>query len=307
MVRTVGSPVSLSPGQAAHRSTGADTAGVTAAIARAAEATGADFEYLLAQARLESAMDPNAQARTSSAGGLYQFIDSTWLSTLDRHGHRLGYGDAADAIANRGGRSAITDPALSPAIHALKFNPLASAMMAGALAQDNTTELARVLGRAPDATELYMAHFLGAAGAGKFLTTLASAPSTSAAALLPQAASANRAIFFSPSGQARSVEGVMELMRGKMTAAMAAGGTAPAHAGAGSIDTGFRQVAREFYPAPRISGGSYSAVAAAHGSDGALRSRQSMADLLQSSFGSSQRDMPAHVRSAYDKLKAMDL
>ena len=52
-------------------------ADVRGAIARASESTGVDFDYLLAQARLESGLNPDAKARSSSATGLYQFIDST--------------------------------------------------------------------------------------------------------------------------------------------------------------------------------------------------------------------------------------
>ena len=54
------------------------SANVQSAIARAATRTGVDFDYLLAQAKLESGLDPSAKAGTSSATGLYQFIDSTW-------------------------------------------------------------------------------------------------------------------------------------------------------------------------------------------------------------------------------------
>merc|ERR1712039_473097 len=46
---------------------------VEAAIADAARATSVDF--LLAQAEVESAMNPEARAATSSATGLYQFIE----------------------------------------------------------------------------------------------------------------------------------------------------------------------------------------------------------------------------------------
>jgi len=43
---------------------------VRSAIAKAAQRTGVDFDYLLAQARIESSLNPNAKARTSSAAGL---------------------------------------------------------------------------------------------------------------------------------------------------------------------------------------------------------------------------------------------
>ncbi|HCH95135.1 MAG TPA: lytic transglycosylase, partial [Erythrobacter sp.] len=75
------------------------------AIARAATRTGVDFDYLLAQAKLESGLDPSAKAGTSSATGLYQFIDSTWLRTLDRHGAKHGM-EWADAAIGKNGRVA---------------------------------------------------------------------------------------------------------------------------------------------------------------------------------------------------------
>jgi soluble lytic murein transglycosylase-like protein len=44
---------------------------VTGAIRQAARTTGADFKYLLATAQVESNLNPNAQAPTSSARGLW--------------------------------------------------------------------------------------------------------------------------------------------------------------------------------------------------------------------------------------------
>jgi hypothetical protein len=58
--------------------------------------------------------------------------------------------------------------------------------MAGELANDNRAALQTVLGRDPDHAELYLAHFLGADGATRFLTGLGANPDASAAALLPR-------------------------------------------------------------------------------------------------------------------------
>ena len=71
------------PGLAANR---VPTNHIAGAIARAAQATGVGFDYLYTQARVESSLNPDARARTSSATGLFQFIDQTWLATVDRHG-----------------------------------------------------------------------------------------------------------------------------------------------------------------------------------------------------------------------------
>ena len=54
---------------------------VAGAIRDAAQTTGTSFEYLLTTAQIESNLNPAAQAATSSAKGLYQFIDQTWLAT----------------------------------------------------------------------------------------------------------------------------------------------------------------------------------------------------------------------------------
>ncbi|HEX4848381.1 MAG TPA: transglycosylase SLT domain-containing protein, partial [Novosphingobium sp.] len=100
------------------------------AIAGAARATGIDFDYLLGQARIESGLNPQARAGTSSAAGLYQFTQGTWLETLDRHGAAHGYSWASAAIEN--GR--VRDPALRRDILAMRFDPTAAALMAGELA-----------------------------------------------------------------------------------------------------------------------------------------------------------------------------
>lgn len=188
---------------------------VQAAIARAAQATGVDFSYLLAQARLESSLNPAARASTSSAAGLYQFTGGTWLQTLKKHGAAHGL-DWADAAIDRG---RVADPLLRQQVLALRNDPDLSARMAAELARDNRDALVPVLGREPDAAELYLAHFLGAGGAGQFLSALAADPAQSAAAILPEAAAANRAIFYD-GGQPRSLGAVMGLLRDKVGQAM---------------------------------------------------------------------------------------
>lgn len=273
---------------AASPAVGAVRPDVQAAIARAAQATGVDFSYLLAQARIESSLNPSARAETSSAAGLYQFTQGTWLNMLDRHGARHGLGWADAAID--GGR--VTDPALRSQVMALRFDPGASALMAAELANDNRASLTVTLGREPDAAELYVAHFLGAEGAGRFLNALAADPAQSAAALLPAAAAANRGIFFAD-GAPRSVGQVMDLLRGKVAAAMdgTAMPSAASFAGAGLA------------PAMGPLAGEFHAAAAPDQS-----ARPSMAETLAATFGSGSGEaMPGHVRAAYGKLRAFGL
>ena len=189
---------------------------VRAAIANASARTGVDFDYLLAQAKLESSLDPQARAGTSSAAGLFQFTNATWLDTLGKHGAANGLGWASAAIT--GGQ--MRDSAMRAQVMALRHDPGASALMAAELASDNRAILTPILGREPDPAELYAAHFLGAGGAAQFFAALQADPGTNAAGLLPKAAAANRGIFFEASGAPRSVAGVMDVLRGKVGAAM---------------------------------------------------------------------------------------
>lgn len=270
----------------------APTPQVQAAIARASQATGIDFSYLLGQARLESSLNPNAKAESSSAAGLYQFTKGTWLDTLDRHGsaHGLGWADAAI----QGGR--VRDPALRQQVLALRFDPDASARMAAELASDNRDFLRGVLGREPDAPELYMAHFLGADGAGRFLTAMAANPAQSAAALFPEAAGANQAIFYDASGQPRSLGEVMELVRGKMARAMGDSSPdvwlpSPAGKGRGWGNNAGVDPLSQPFPSGEAPSPSQ---------------RPSMADTLAATFGG-RAAMPAPVRAAYGRLQAFGL
>jgi hypothetical protein len=182
---------------------------VTGAIRGAAQASGASFEYLLATAQIESGLNPRAAASTSSAGGLYQFIDQTWLGTLKDAGPSLGYGRYADAITkSASGRYEVSDPAMRQEIMALRKDPTANAMMAGAFTQQNAGKLAAELGRNPSEGELYIAHFLGSSGAARLIGTAASTPQASAAAMFPDAAAANHSIFYDRTGTPRSVSDV---------------------------------------------------------------------------------------------------
>lgn len=197
---------------------------VAGAIWRASARTGVDFTYLMNQARVESSFDPAARARTSSATGLFQFIEQSWLAMIDQHGARHGLGWAADAITRgRDGRYRVADPESRRAILALRGNAEVASQMAGEFARVNADHLTRKLGRAPNATDLYFAHFLGAAGASRFLAARDAAPGASAAALFPRQAAANRSIFYTRAGQARSLDQIYQLMARKLGGSAGAG------------------------------------------------------------------------------------
>jgi hypothetical protein len=182
---------------------------VTGAIKQAASATGASFQYLLATAKMESDFNPSAGAPTSSARGLYQFIEQTWLATVKQAGGQLGYAQYADAITRTtSGDYAVVDPTMRRAIMKLRDDPAASSAMAAVLTQSNSFQLTGKVGRRPSDAELYMAHFLGLGGAAKLITSAEDNPQGSAVRMFPNAAAANHSIFFNRQGQPRSVSEV---------------------------------------------------------------------------------------------------
>lgn len=199
---------------------------VTGAIKQAAQATGASFDYLMATAKVESNLNPSAQASTSSAGGLFQFVDQTWLTTVKEQGPSLGYGRYADAITRGAdGAYTVSDPAMRNAIMTLRDDPGTNAVMAGAFTNHNAQIVADAIGRKPTDGELYIAHFLGASGAGKLITLAATQPNVPAANAFPGAAAANRSIFYDQQGQARSAGNVYgELVRRHQAASQAVSG-----------------------------------------------------------------------------------
>ncbi|MDO9411685.1 MAG: transglycosylase SLT domain-containing protein [Pseudolabrys sp.] len=189
---------------------------ITGAIRQASQSTGISFQYLLTTAKIESGMNPQAQATTSSAKGLYQFIEQTWLGTMKQEGASIGLGQYANSITqNSDGRYDVADPAARAAIMKLRSDPETSALMAGAFSRANAFQLTGAVGRPPTEGELYVAHFLGPDGAGRLINAVESRPGANAAAMFPAAAGANRNIFYDGSGNARSVGDVYAKLTGK--------------------------------------------------------------------------------------------
>jgi len=222
---------------------------VMGAIRQAAETIGTSFDYLLATAKIESGLNPQAGSSTSSARGLFQFIEQTWLSTMKQAGAALGYGDYAAAITqDASGRYQVQDAGVRSEILKLRNDPTVNAEMAGAFTKANAEALSSQLGRPPTEGELYIAHFLGVGGAARLITQAASNPGAKAADVFPYAAQANSSIFYDRSGAARTVAQVRDVItarydqaRGTSTQAVAvaqtAGATAAAAAAAAATAT----------------------------------------------------------------------
>ncbi len=180
-------------------------------IASAAAKTGVDFDYLLATAQRESGLETQAKSKTSSASGMFQFIDQTWLSVVKQHGDEHGLGDLSRQIKrSETGRFNVADPAVKEEILALRFDPKVASLMAGELTRDTASALQQKLGRAVSKGELYMAHFLGASGAARFITAAEANPDARAAESFGREASANRSVFFEKTGKMRSLSEVYD-------------------------------------------------------------------------------------------------
>lgn len=209
---------------------------VLGAVREASRVTGTDFGYMMAKAATESAFQPDARAATSNATGLYQFIDSTWISMVHRYGAQYGLERHAARISQTaGGSLSVADPADRRAILDLRRDPRLSALMAGEYANENRAHLEHTLGSRVGPTELYMAHFLGAHGGARFLDTLRRAPETLGAQLFPAAAAANRPAFYErESGRALTVREIYAAFDNRVRRTMAMVGELPAGPGAGA-------------------------------------------------------------------------
>lgn len=162
------------------------------AIKEASNKVGVDESIMLAMAKQESGFKPDAKAGTSSAKGLYQFIDSTWNSMVSRFSKSF------------------------PELLKGPYDALASAIAGALYIKENATFLKKnnipVTG-----TNIYASHFLGAGGARTLLT----APPNQIAAEVPglQApAAANKNIFFVKGdvNKPRTVDQVIEVLYNKV-------------------------------------------------------------------------------------------
>jgi len=169
---------------------------VTNAVYAASKNTGVDFSYLLQQAKVESSFRTDAQAGTSSARGLYQFINRTWLDMVDKHGEKYGID---------------TTNATKQDLLALRDDPKIASAMAAEFAGENKSFLESAWGGDVGSTELYMAHFMGAGGAASFLKARDENPLQPAADLFPSAANANKNVFYDrQTGRAKTIEEVYQ-------------------------------------------------------------------------------------------------
>lgn len=184
---------------------------IAGAFKAASDATGTSFDFLLKTSERESDHRPELGSDTSTAKGLFQFLEQTWFETLRKEGPSIGLERISEKIVPDGkGGFTVNDPKDRAKILALRSDPLVSAVMAGKITQENARRLTEALGRPPSDGELYAAHVLGPAGATKLFRLASTEPQTPASVAFPRAASANFGLFYDKTGRAKTVSELFE-------------------------------------------------------------------------------------------------
>ncbi|WP_442753955.1 transglycosylase SLT domain-containing protein [Methylocystis sp. JAN1] len=170
-------------------------------VVQAANKTEMDPALLMAIADKESNFSTTAKARTSSASGLFQFVEKTWFKAVRDFGHLYGREEEANAIADASSAIGAVAPQKKARILSLRNDPYLSAALAAEMLKKDSSKISEKIGRPLTAGETYLIHFLGPEDAERFMNALVSAPNMSAAALLPKPARANRPIFYEATGR----------------------------------------------------------------------------------------------------------
>jgi hypothetical protein len=183
-----------------------------AAVAEvAAVVTDADPVYLMALADKESNFVPHAESKMSSATGLYQFTDATWLETVKRVGPRYGMQHDADMIRIVNGKPVVDDPEILKEILDRRSNPTIAAVMAAEKANYDKQRIERQLGHKLNHTQTYIAHLLGTGAAIQFLKLMKESPTTKAADAFPKAAPGNAPLFYRKTADGRVAFTIAEM------------------------------------------------------------------------------------------------
>jgi hypothetical protein len=198
---------------------------ITSAVRKASLASGSSFELLMASAEMESGFQTSAKASTSSAAGLFQFTEQTWLDTVRRHGAEHGMAAEASAIVDQSGKLTTADPAIRRRILSLRNDLSVATTFAADHLRDLSSNLSAGLGRAVTAGEVYLGHFLGAHGAKQMISAPQNQP---AADILPEAAKSNSTLFYAPNGTPYTAAQFLQNVQKRVSQAFADIGFSPA-------------------------------------------------------------------------------
>jgi peptidoglycan hydrolase-like protein with peptidoglycan-binding domain len=197
---------------------------VLAAIRLGSIRTGLDFSFLMELASVESDFNPTVRAPNSSATGLFQFKDNSWLEAIRTFGADYGLKDYATQVELIDDEGHEQQPnvrdSLQLEVLALRLNPRLSTLLAAENIKRNLRNLSQVIGRELGRTDLYLPHFFGPTGARLFLKILNEEPAAIAAEIFPEAAARNRNVFQNRQHQSRSVAEVYAWFGSKFNTAL---------------------------------------------------------------------------------------
>lgn len=251
-------------------------------VLSAAKAVGIDPKLLATVLGVESSFDPNAKSGTSSAGGLSQFISSTWNDMVSKYGAKFGIPNNASV-----------------------YDPKANALLGAQYIKDNAKAVSSVKSD-PSGADVYLAHLLGPTGAAKLLKA---SPETLAANLLPEAAKSNREIFFDGS-RARTVSEVYSFIQSKVNTKLTQLGVDPSYFSAG--DTSYASntksntdngIMRAVYKPSENYGGSGSALVAPVAPAPSIAPVMSSSNTFSSMSGYGTPDKPPVVQNQNSDMK----
>jgi hypothetical protein len=151
-------------------------------IEEAASRAGVPVNVMMAIAKQESDFGRAKDPTSSSAKGLYQFIDGTWESMVKTAAPIYGLPTTITRDDHR-----------------------ASAFMGAEYARQNKIAFEKVMGRPQKDGEMYISHFMGTQGGIDFVKAYEQNPGQNAAAAFPKAANANKTIFYNDNGTPRSM------------------------------------------------------------------------------------------------------
>jgi hypothetical protein len=193
--------------------------GLVEAIMRAARRVRIDPALLMAIADKESSFSTDVKASTSSATGLFQFIDSTWLRVVRQFGAQHGLEQEAAEIEGPDDKPYIADAQERERVLGMRQYPYLSALLAGEMLKRDGGKIAQIVGRDLSVGETYLTHFLGPAGASLFMQKFAEEPKVAAANVFRSPARANRPIFYAGKrGKPLSIAGVHDKFEDMMDA-----------------------------------------------------------------------------------------
>jgi len=170
---------------------------IAVSCVRAAQRIGVNAHYMLALGMMESGLRPNATSAASSAFGLFQTLQSTWASFIDKHGKDEGLSDADKSDAS------------------------AQCVLGAYLIADYAGALKNSSSKDPTPIELYLAHRLGV---GRVVAIMKADPTVSIEIPLGSRQLIQIApdLFRNADGSSRTVQQVLDSVRARLEKALAA-------------------------------------------------------------------------------------